>query len=91
MTADISIDIAIHTATYLVIWTSVTLCFFVFSWYPPGHGDVYQSIANSKLLDQFIADGKKYLFMSNIDNLGATVDLSILAQMSFLIIKQIET
>lgn len=48
------------------------------SWYPPGHGDVYQSIANSKLLDQFINDGKKYLFMSNIDNLGATVDLNIL-------------
>ncbi|XP_061168317.1 UTP--glucose-1-phosphate uridylyltransferase-like [Saccostrea echinata] len=48
------------------------------SWYPPGHGDVYQSLANSNLLDQFIKDGKKYLFMSNIDNLGATVDLNIL-------------
>ncbi|XP_048734671.1 UTP--glucose-1-phosphate uridylyltransferase-like isoform X2 [Ostrea edulis] len=48
------------------------------SWYPPGHGDVYQSLANSNLLDQFIKDGRKYLFMSNIDNLGATVDLNIL-------------
>ncbi|CAF3924585.1 unnamed protein product, partial [Rotaria magnacalcarata] len=47
-------------------------------WYPPGHGDVYQSIYNSGLLDQFIEQGKEYMFLSNIDNLGATVDLHIL-------------
>lgn len=47
-------------------------------WYPPGHGDIYQSLANSGLLDQFIAEGKTLMFVSNIDNLGATVDLSIL-------------
>ncbi|KAK3092514.1 hypothetical protein FSP39_003841 [Pinctada imbricata] len=47
-------------------------------WYPPGHGDIYNSFANSGLLDKFIEQGKKYVFMSNIDNLGATVDLSIL-------------
>ena len=47
-------------------------------WYPPGHGDFYQSFSNSGLLDQFIEDGKKYCFISNIDNLGATVDLNIL-------------
>ncbi len=44
-------------------------------WYPPGHGDVYQSFYNSGLLDQFIEQGKEYMFLSNIDNLGATVDL----------------
>ncbi|XP_074640554.1 UTP--glucose-1-phosphate uridylyltransferase-like [Tubulanus polymorphus] len=48
------------------------------SWYPPGHGDVYESLANSGLLQQFIADGKEFIFISNIDNLGATVDLNIL-------------
>lgn len=47
-------------------------------WYPPGHGDVYASIYNSGLLDEFIKAGKKYMFISNIDNLGATVDLNIL-------------
>ncbi|XP_076464921.1 UTP--glucose-1-phosphate uridylyltransferase-like isoform X2 [Babylonia areolata] len=47
-------------------------------WYPPGHGDVYQSLYNSGLLDEFIAQGKKYIFVSNIDNMGATVDLNIL-------------
>jgi len=49
------------------------------SWYPPGHGDFYESFANSGLLDQFVAQGKKYCFISNIDNLGATVDLNILS------------
>ncbi|KAI8984079.1 UTP--glucose-1-phosphate uridylyltransferase family [Mycotypha africana] len=50
-------------------------------WYPPGHGDLYESIYNSGLLDQLIAQGKEYLFVSNVDNLGATVDLNILRHM----------
>jgi len=48
------------------------------AWYPPGHGDFYQSFANSGLLEEFVGQGKKYCFISNIDNLGATVDLNIL-------------
>jgi UTP--glucose-1-phosphate uridylyltransferase len=44
-------------------------------WYPPGHGDVYQAFHQSGLLYQFIEQGKEYMFLSNIDNLGATVDL----------------
>lgn len=48
------------------------------AWYPPGHGDIYASFHNSGLLDALIADGKEYVFVSNIDNLGATVDLFIL-------------
>mmetsp|Transcript_4044 Transcript_4044/g.8698 ORF Transcript_4044/g.8698 Transcript_4044/m.8698 type:complete len:561 (+) Transcript_4044:649-2331(+) len=47
-------------------------------WYPPGHGDVYTSISRCGLLEELIAMGKEYLFISNIDNLGATVDLNIL-------------
>ncbi|KAI8882988.1 UTP--glucose-1-phosphate uridylyltransferase [Backusella circina FSU 941] len=50
-------------------------------WYPPGHGDFYESIYNSGLLDQLIEQGKEYLFVSNVDNLGATVDLNILHHM----------
>ena len=44
-------------------------------WYPPGHGDIYQSFYDSGLLDKFIEQGKEYMFLSNIDNLGATVDI----------------
>lgn len=51
------------------------------AWYPPGHGDIYASFSNSGLLDQLIAEGKEYIFVSNIDNLGATVDLFILNQL----------
>nr|QBH73771.1 UTP-glucose-1-phosphate uridylyltransferase 2 [Eurycantha calcarata] len=48
------------------------------AWYPPGHGDFYQSFNNSGLLRKFIEKGYEYCFISNIDNLGATVDLRIL-------------
>lgn len=46
--------------------------------YPPGHGDFYESFHNSGLLRQFIAENKEYCFVSNIDNLGANADLNIL-------------
>ncbi|XP_050431133.1 UTP--glucose-1-phosphate uridylyltransferase-like [Adelges cooleyi] len=48
------------------------------AWYPPGHGDFYDSFKNSGLLQKFINSGRDYCFISNIDNLGATVDLNIL-------------
>jgi UTP--glucose-1-phosphate uridylyltransferase len=47
-------------------------------WNPPGHGDVFHCLRDSGLLDKFLAQGKKYMFISNIDNLGAIVDLKIL-------------
>lgn len=47
-------------------------------WYPPGHGDLYRSLQRSGTLDNLLEQGKKWLFVSNIDNLGATVDLKIL-------------
>lgn len=49
------------------------------AWYPPGHGDFYEAFYNSSLLTKFLEEGKQYVFVSNIDNLGANVDLSILA------------
>lgn len=51
------------------------------NWYPPGHGDLFESLDNSGLLDKLIAEGKEYLFVSNVDNLGAIVDMAILAHM----------
>ncbi len=47
-------------------------------WYPPGHGDFFASIYNSGIVDSLLAQGKEYIFVSNVDNLGATVDLNIL-------------
>ncbi|KAF5403849.1 UTP--glucose-1-phosphate uridylyltransferase [Paragonimus heterotremus] len=43
-------------------------------WYPPGHGDVYRCFQKSGLLKKFMLSGKEWVFISNIDNLGATVD-----------------
>ena len=56
------------------------LAFEFYRFYPPGHGDFYQSFFDSGVLDELIKEGRKYCFMSNVDNLGATVDLNILAQ-----------
>eukprot|EP00850_Spirogloea_muscicola_P001958 SM000007S20918 [mRNA] locus=s7:912438:917300:- [translate_table: standard] len=50
------------------------------AWYPPGHGDVFPAFVNSGLLDELVAMGKEFVFISNSDNLGATVDLKILKQ-----------
>nr|AJV26451.1 UDP-glucose pyrophosphorylase [Vanderbylia robiniophila] len=50
-------------------------------WYPPGHGDLYNALLHSGVLDQLLAEGKEYLFVSNSDNLGAVVDDKILQHM----------
>lgn len=46
---------------------------------PPGHGDIYPSLLGSNFLDALLGEGIKYLFVSNSDNLGATLDLDLLA------------
>ncbi|KAK9829520.1 hypothetical protein WJX72_006308 [[Myrmecia] bisecta] len=48
-------------------------------WCPPGHGDIYPSLLGSGMLDRLIRSGIKYLFVSNSDNLGATLNLDLLA------------
>ncbi|KZT04671.1 UTP--glucose-1-phosphate uridylyltransferase [Laetiporus sulphureus 93-53] len=50
-------------------------------WYPPGHGDLYNALLHSGVLDQLLSEGKEYLFVSNSDNLGAVVDENILQHM----------
>jgi len=47
-------------------------------WCPPGHGDLYPAMVGSGTLDQLLAKGFKYMFVSNSDNLGATMDLKLL-------------
>ncbi|HVV00755.1 MAG TPA: UTP--glucose-1-phosphate uridylyltransferase, partial [Verrucomicrobiae bacterium] len=48
-------------------------------WCPPGHGDLYTALAGSGALDRLLAAGVKYMFVSNSDNLGATLDLPLLS------------
>ena len=48
-------------------------------WCPPGHGDLYPALAGSGWLDRLLAEGVKYAFVSNSDNLGAVLDPVILA------------
>jgi len=47
-------------------------------WCPPGHGDLYPAMMGSGALDKMLGMGLKYMFVSNSDNLGATMDLKLL-------------
>jgi UTP--glucose-1-phosphate uridylyltransferase len=48
-------------------------------WCPPGHGDLYVSLASSGMLETLIDAGYRWAFVSNADNLGALVDARIAA------------
>jgi UTP--glucose-1-phosphate uridylyltransferase len=48
-------------------------------WCPPGHGDIYACLAGSGWLDRLLGGGVRYAFVSNSDNLGATLDPAILS------------
>ena len=47
-------------------------------WAPPGHGDFYAALAGSGALAALRAAGVRYAFVSNADNLGATLDPALL-------------
>merc|ERR1711920_51452 len=47
-------------------------------WCPPGHGDLYPALRGSGSLQMLLDKGYKYMFVSNSDNLGATMDLKLL-------------
>lgn len=47
-------------------------------WCPPGHGDIYPALQTSSTLTALLENGYEYAFISNIDNLGATLDLDLL-------------
>jgi len=48
-------------------------------WCPPGHGDLYPSLLGSGWLARLLDEGVRFLFVSNSDNLGATLDLNLLS------------
>ena len=47
-------------------------------WCPPGHGDIYTALITSGVLDALLQKGYQYAFVSNADNLGAVIDVTIL-------------
>ncbi|HZN87740.1 MAG TPA: UTP--glucose-1-phosphate uridylyltransferase [Thermoleophilaceae bacterium] len=48
-------------------------------WAPPGHGEVFASLAASGLLAELLERGYEYVFLSNSDNLGAVLEPRILS------------
>lgn len=46
--------------------------------YPPGHGDLLQSLYSTGILDKLLSTGIEYAYVSNSDNLGATLNFDIL-------------
>jgi UTP--glucose-1-phosphate uridylyltransferase len=51
------------------------------NWNPPGHGDIYAALLATGIADKLLQAGKRYLFVANSDNLGATVAPEILGYM----------
>ena len=47
-------------------------------WCPPGHGDIYTALVSSGTLATLLDRRFRYAFVSNVDNLGAVLDLDIL-------------
>ena len=47
-------------------------------WCPPGHGDLFPALVGSGWLDRLLAEGVRYAFVSNSDNLGAVLDPALL-------------
>jgi len=47
-------------------------------WNPPGHGDIFTSLYISGTLQKLLDENIEYAFISNSDNLGATLDESLL-------------
>ncbi|EFO96774.1 hypothetical protein CRE_17186 [Caenorhabditis remanei] len=51
------------------------------AWCPPGHGNIFQSLQNTGVLDQLISEGREIIFVSNIDNTGANTSFQIVQLM----------
>jgi len=81
LTQDVPVDFLQHQIPKIVKTDLAPLSWPADSakeWCPPGHGDLYLSLQTSGMLATLLAQGYEYAFISNADNLGATVDLAIL-------------
>lgn len=50
-------------------------------WSPLGHGDVYEALQRTGLLDRLLDQGLRWVFISNMDNLAASLEPWILGLM----------
>jgi UTP--glucose-1-phosphate uridylyltransferase len=48
------------------------------STYSTGHGDLPDALRRSGLLDDFVAEGGRYVWIANLDNVGAAIDAALL-------------
>jgi UTP--glucose-1-phosphate uridylyltransferase len=48
--------------------------------YATGHGDLVDALRRAKLLQTFVAGGGKYVWITNVDNLGASIDEALLGR-----------
>ncbi len=71
-----------HPKIYADSMSPATEAIEDFNWNPPGHGDIYASLIASGLAETLLSMGKRYLFVANADNLGATVEPAILGYMA---------
>lgn len=46
--------------------------------YAPGHGDVFEVLAESEAFARFVAGGGKHVMLGNVDNLGVTVSAKVI-------------
>ena len=67
-----------HPKIYLDTLTPAKESHDDLNWNPPGHGDIYPSLIATGLAERLLKMGKRYLFVANADNLGATVEPAIL-------------
>jgi len=68
----------LNKETLLPIATDVNYQTDMEAWYPPGHGNFFKSFCKTGMLQEFLDQGREYIFVSNMDNLGANVDFRIL-------------
>ncbi len=67
-----------HPKIYLDTMTPAQEDVEELNWNPPGHGDIYAALLATGLADKLLSLGKRYAFVANADNLGATVEPAIL-------------
>jgi len=71
-----------HPKIYADTMTPAKEALEEFNWNPPGHGDIYASLIATGLAERLLNMGKRYLFVANADNLGATVEPAILGYLA---------
>ena len=59
-------------------WLPAAETFEQEAWYPPGHGDIYETLLQDEEVQRLVKEeGRHLVFASNGDNLGATLDLRL--------------